>query len=160
MKRFRMFSWWWHSFVMGLEGTSAQAAMPSTMHLHRKKACTHVLGCGHWGYSSLLSKLPNSSAQGQAAHCHLPSARLLGQPLEPPSSSAAGGWSTEALWPTVFWVHTHLACGLTPPPHPQLITKSGITHAQLIYCSGSVGLCLQPRFKCWGTGSSPRLLCW
>ena len=86
------------------------------------------LGDGLWTPGVLpphfVNYLPNSPAQGEAAHCHLlgwracprglpavilPSAGLAGLPPGPPRSYTAS---------TVFWAHTHSACGLTPTSHP------------------------------------------
>ena len=86
------------------------------------------LGDGLWTPGVLpphfVNYLPNSPAQGEAAHCHLlgwracprglpavilPSAGLAGLPPGPPRSYTA---------PTVFLAHTHSACGLTPTSHP------------------------------------------
>lgn len=86
------------------EGVSAQAVILSTLHLDKNKARIWVMGCGLWGSASSLCKLPNSPDQGEAAHCHLPSAR------------PAPGVSQQYAAPTVSGF-THIWHVVSPPQY-------------------------------------------
>ena len=100
------------------------------------------LGDGLWTPGVLpphfVNYLPNSPAQGEAAHCHLLGWRACprGLPaviLHPLSSGP---------------IHTRRVVS-PPPPTPSLCTAQA-----------QQDLCFQRRFKCWETSSFPGLLCW